>query len=52
MPKTETYDYVCADCEFVSRGHATKKAAAARGAEHQTEHETGEPMRELTEKES
>lgn len=45
-------DYTCPACAFVSAGHETKKAADARGVEHQTEHDTGKPMRELTEKES
>jgi hypothetical protein len=41
-------DFQCPICEFVSRGWATQAQAAARGAEHANEHETGELMTELT----
>jgi len=34
------HDYECPGCGFVSSGHATKKAAAERGREHKSEHET------------
>lgn len=47
MPQ-DTHEYVCPDCGFTSANWPTKKAAAERGEEHQAEHETGEPMRELT----
>ena len=40
-------DFQCPKCEFVSRGWATEEQAAARGAEHLNEHETGQPMTEL-----
>lgn len=40
-------DYECPDCDFVSRGWPTKKAATERGQQHQAEHETGVPMPEL-----
>ena len=50
------YDYECPvgqdgplPCGFVSRGWPTKKAAAERGAQHQAEHDSGEPMPELAE---
>jgi hypothetical protein len=36
-------------CEFESRGHSKKAQAVARGKEHEAEHETGEPMREIAE---
>lgn len=41
------HDYTCPDCGFTSTGWPTKKAAAERGKQHQTEHETGEPAPEL-----
>lgn len=44
-------DFTCTvtGCGFKSEGHPTKKQADARGAEHKTEHDTGKPMREITE---
>lgn len=45
------HDYECPDCEFVSTGWPTKKAAGERGQQHQAEHETGEPMPELNQTE-
>ena len=35
-------------CEFASFGWDTEEQASARGAEHKNEHETGQPMTELT----
>lgn len=35
-------------CEFTSSGWDTEEQASARGAEHKNEHETGQPMTELT----
>jgi hypothetical protein len=37
-------DYECPDCDFTSTGWPTKKAANARGKQHQTEHTDGDPM--------
>jgi hypothetical protein len=47
MPETKSHDYECPECEFISTGWPTKKAATARGRQHKAEHETGEPMPEL-----
>jgi hypothetical protein len=44
-------DYTCKGCGFTSTGWPTKKAADSRGKQHQTEHETGDPMPELAENE-
>jgi hypothetical protein len=48
------FAYVCpmrqgtpGECGWVSYGWDTKKGAAERGAQHQAEHETGEPIPEL-----
>lgn len=41
------YAFVCPDCEFTSSGWDTKAGATARGDEHFTEHDTGEPAPEL-----
>jgi hypothetical protein len=38
-----------ARCGFVSRGWPSKAAAVKRGKEHEAEHESGKPMRELNE---
>jgi hypothetical protein len=43
----DLHDFECPRCDFVSAGHPTKKARDARGQQHLTEHETGEPMPEL-----
>lgn len=40
-------DFKCKECGFESRDHETKKQADARGKEHQQEHESGKPMREI-----
>lgn len=42
----DTYDAQC-ECGFTSSAWAVKKHAQARIDEHQAEHETGEPVREL-----
>jgi hypothetical protein len=46
----ETYTFACdrPACIFTSTGWATPEQAAARGEEHFNEHDTGEPMTELT----
>ena len=44
----DTWAGQCANpCGFKTVGWPTKKLAEARIAEHATEHDTGEPMREL-----
>lgn len=42
-------DYSCKKCGFRSTDHETKAQADARGEEHEQEHETNEPMREIGE---
>jgi hypothetical protein len=36
-----------APCGFVSSGHPTEDSAKLRGAQHEKEHATGEPMPEM-----
>lgn len=43
-----THTYLC-ECGFASEQHPTKSSAERRGREHETEHETGEPMRPIGE---
>lgn len=45
------WDFVCTEprCSFISIGWDTERLATVRGDEHQAEHETEEPMRELAE---
>jgi hypothetical protein len=38
---------VVRECGFVSYGHEHKSEAVTRGKEHEDEHATGEPMREI-----
>lgn len=47
MAKDAAWDYECPECGWTTSGWASKKAAEARGAQHQAEHETGEAMPEL-----
>ena len=42
------HDFTCALCGFVSAGWPSKAQAQARGEQHAAEHETGEPMPELS----
>lgn len=42
------YNFECA-CGFTSTGWPQKKLATARGTQHTTEHDTGEPAPELVE---
>lgn len=43
------HDFTCKEpgCEFTSTAWPSKAARDARGRQHRTEHETGEPMPEL-----
>lgn len=43
------YDFHCdaPQCGFRSLSHLTEEARDARGAQHKTEHETGQAMPEL-----
>lgn len=45
----EAFDYLCEQprCGFASYGWSSKKKAQARGKEHEAEHDSGQPMREM-----
>lgn len=47
--RKSSHDFVCEfpRCGFASTGWPSAAAAAARGAQHESEHKTGEPMPEL-----
>lgn len=45
--RSSGFTYSCPRCPFQSIGWPTAAVAAARGAQHDAEHESGQPMPEL-----